>query len=225
VIDTNAGRAIVQLQVEARSLPTVELPLTDFGRALPGTAVERVVRFTNSAPATVVFGKATSSPPFAIASDGCSGRKIAPGDGCDVRLLFRPAAGGSAGGEMQLVDLAGNAVARGKLRGIGLNELPPPPPPQVPSIDINPREINFRGDPGKKTIVVTNTGPVPVALSAKPEGASRYLIDTSQCNRQLLPQDRCTISIDGTIAVRIGASSVIVIGYPGFTDRVKVLAK
>jgi hypothetical protein len=221
VIDTNAGRAGISLQVEVRSLPPVELPLTDFGRTLAGNAVERGVRFTNSAPATLVLGKSTSSPPFPISFDGCANRKIAPGDGCDVRLLFRPLVTGGVGGDLQIVDLAGDVVARGKLRGTGIVEQPP----QVPSIDINPREINFHGDPGKKTIVITNTGPVPVNLSAKPEGASRYLIDTSQCNRQLPPRDRCTISIDGTIAVRIGASSVVVISYPGFRDGVKVLAR
>jgi hypothetical protein len=218
----NGGRAEIPLAAEVRSLPPVDLPPTDFGRALAGTAVERIVRFTNSAPATVVVGKAISSPPFAIAFDGCLGRKVAQGDGCDVRLQFRPTASGSISGELQLVGTGGDVVARGALRGIGLERRPPP---QVASIDINPREINFHGDPGKKTIVVTNTGPIPVALSAKPAGASRYLIDTSQCNRQLLPRDSCTISIDGTIAVRIGASSAIVISYPGFTTGVKVLAK
>jgi len=225
VIDTaNGGRAEIPLQVEVRSLPPVDLPLTDFGRALAGAAVERVVRFTNSAPATVVVGNAISSPPFAIASDGCLGRKIASGDGCDVRLQFRPAASGIMTGELQLVDAGGNVVARGALRGIGLQRRQPPPQ-LLPSIDIAPREINFNGDPGTKKIVITNTGPIAVALGVKPETASRYLIDTSQCNKQLLPRDSCTISVDGRIAVRIGASARIAVSYAGRTEFVPVRAK
>ena len=100
------------------------------------------------------------------------------------------------------------------------------PPPQVPSIDIKPREINFLGDPGKKTVVVTNIGAIPVSLSVKPETQTRYLIDTSQCNGVLLsPTKSCSIVVDGTVAVRVGASTRIVISYAGRTEFVPVFSK
>jgi HYDIN/CFA65/VesB-like, Ig-like domain len=221
VISTNGGRAVIQMQADVRALSAVELPPTDFGRAYAGTTVERAVTFTNSAPVTIVVGKATAPPPFAIVSDGCGKRKIAPGDSCEVRLQFRPAARGSMKGELQLVSMTGETVATGTLRGLGLIK---EAPPQLPSIDIKPREINFHGDPGKKTIVVTNTGAVPVSLSAKPETTSRYLIDVKQCNVTLAPGQQCTISIDGAVAVRIGASARVAISYLGRTEFVPVLA-
>jgi hypothetical protein len=124
-------------------------------------------------------------------------------------------------GELQLVSASGETLATGELRGLGLTKAPP----QLPSIDIKPREINFHGDPGKKTIVVTNTGPIPVDLSAKPETTSRYLIDATQCNGTLAPGKQCTITVDGTFAVRIGASVRVAISYPGHTELVPVAAK
>ncbi len=216
IVNTNGGRAVIQLEAEVRQPQPVVLPLTDFGHAFLGNAVERGVRFTNSAPATIAVGHATSTPPFAITLDACRGAKLAPGGTCEVRLQFRPAVDGIANGRLTLVDIGNNSVARGELRGIGLSQQ------QLPSIEINPREINFHGDPGTKKVVITNTGAIPVTLGVKPETASRYLIDTSQCNRQLMPRDSCTISIDGRIAVRIGASSRIVVSYAGRTEIVSV---
>jgi len=222
VIYTNGGSAKIDLAGEATPLPVVELPATDFGRAFAGTTADRSIIFTNRAPVTIVVGKATAPPPFAIVADGCANRKLAPRDSCEVRLQFRPAARGSMKGELQLVSASGEMIAAGALRGLGLIK---EQPPQLPSIDIKPREINFHGDPGKKTIDVTNTGAVPVSLTAKPETTSRYLIDAAPCNVTLAPGKHCTITVDGTFAVRIGASARVVISYAGRTELVAVAAK
>ena len=139
-----------------------------------------------------------------------------------MRLQFRPAARGSMKGELQLTSASGETIATGALRGLGLIK---EAPPQLPSIDIKPREINFHGDPGKKTIVVTNTGAIPVSVAAKPETTSRYLIDTKPCNVTLAPGQQCTITVDGTIAVRIGSSARVVISYLGLNELVPVAAK
>jgi hypothetical protein len=211
------------LRGEGRPIPVIELPPTDFGRAFAGMTVERAVTFTNSAPVTIVVGKATAPPPFEISSDGCRDRKIAPGASCEIRLQFRPAAAGSMKAELQLVSPSGGTIAKGTLRGTGMIKAQPP---QVPSIDIKPREINFFGDPGKKTIVVTNIGAIPVSLSVKPETQTRYLIDASQCNGVVLsPKMPCSIVVDGTVAVRLGTSTRIVISYAGRTEFVPVFAK
>ncbi len=222
-IYTNGGSATIPLGGEGRPRQAIKLRPTDFGRAFAGTAVERVVPFTNSGPATIVVGKATAPPPFEVSSDGCQNRKLRPGEGCEVGLKFRPTAGGIMKGELVLVDPRGDVVAKGTLRGTGMIK---EPPPQVPSIDIKPREINFLGDPGKKTVVVTNIGAIPVSLSVKPETQTRYLIDTSQCNGVVLsPTKQCSIVVDGTVAVRLGTSTRIVISYAGRTEFVPVLAK
>ena len=222
-IDTNGGSATIPLGGEGRPLPVIELPPTDFGRAFAGTAVERAVPFTNSGPATILIGKATAPPPFEVSSDGCRNGKVAPGDGCEVRLQFRPAARGVLKSELVLVDPRGQVVAKGTLRGIGMVK---EQPPQLPNIDIKPREINFLGDPGKKTIVVTNIGAIPVSLSVKPETQTRYLVDASQCNAAVLsPAKQCSIVVDGTFAVRLGTSTRIAISYDGRTEFVPVRAK
>jgi hypothetical protein len=221
-INTNGGSATISLGGEGRPFPVIELPPTDFGRAFAGTAVDRVVPVINSGPATILVGKSSAPPPFEVSSDGCRNRKLRPGDGCEVGLKFRPTAGGNLKGELVLFDPRGEVLAKGALRGTGMVK---EQPPQLPSIDIKPREINFHGDPGKKTIVVTNTGAVPVSLSAKPETTSRYLIDASPCNVTLGPGRQCTISIDGTYAVRIGSSARVAISYLGRTEFVPVLAK
>ena len=139
-----------------------------------------------------------------------------------MRLQFRPSARGSMKGEMKLTSASGETIATGALRGLGLIK---EAPPQLPSIDIKPREINFHGDPGKKTIVVTNTGAIPVSVAAKPETTTRYLIDTKPCNVTLAPGQQCTITVDGTIAVRIGSSARVVISYLGRNELVPVAAK
>lgn len=222
-ISTNGGSATIPLGGEGRPFPVIALPPTDFGRAFAGTAVERVVAVTNSGPATILVGKSSAPPPFEVSSDGCRNRKLRPGDGCEVGLKFRPTAGGNMKGELVLFDPRGEVLAKGTLRGTGMVK---EQPLQLPSIDIKPREINFNGDPGKKTIAVTNIGAIPVSLSVKPETQTRYLIDTSQCNGVVLsPTKQCSIVVDGTIAVRLGTSTRIVISYAGRTEFVPVRAK
>jgi hypothetical protein len=221
VIQTDSGRAVVQLEGEARAGPEYYLEPTDFGRAPVGRSVERAIRYVNRGAAPIAMGTAMASLPFVVSSDRCNNTIVAPGSSCEIRIRFTPSAAGSTDGELLVRDSRPDVVAKGELRGTGVREAPP----QFPSIDIKPREINFHGDPGTKTIVVTNTSTVPVSLSAKPETTSRYLINAEPCNVTLAPGQQCTITIDGRFGVRIGTSARVAISYLGRTELVPVAAK
>jgi hypothetical protein len=224
-VESTGGHATIPLEGEATAIPAVDLGPTDLGRAPVSSASERVVRFLNTSPLPVAIAKATATPPFEASAD-CG--TVAPGGGCDAGIVFRPVANGPAAGELLLVNTHGDAVAKSALTGSGfVVGIPPTPPPQVPPIVIvEPRAINFLGDPGTKRIVVRNNGQLPVQLSVKPETPSRYLIDAKECEAApLQPGRQCAIVVDGLIAVRLGAATRLVISYAGGSQVVPVAAR
>jgi hypothetical protein len=223
-VESNGGPATLVLEGEATAIPAVDLGPTDLGRATVGSAAERVVRFLNSGPLPVAIDKATAAPPFEV-SAACG--TVPPGGSCEVGVVFRPAANGPAAGELMLVNAHGDVVAKSALTGSGVAlDLPPPPPPQVPIVIVEPREINFLGDPGTKRIVVRNNGQLPVQLSVKPEAPSRYGIDAKDCEaRPLQAGGQCAIVVNGLVAVRLGAATRIVISYAGGSQVVPVFAR
>jgi hypothetical protein len=187
-----------------------------FPPQIAGTAsAAQFVQLRNDGDEPLSIRITSKGDAFRVSND--CGKPLGRTGSCSAAVIFAPATAGKSSGIVAIVTNGGTATIKldGEARVIKQ--------PQ-PSIDIKPREINFLGDPGKKTVVVTNIGAVPVTLSAKPETVSRYLIDASQCNVTLAPGQHCTILIDGTVAVRIGSSTRIVISYAGRTEFVPVLA-
>lgn len=204
--------------------PQIQLKPVDFGRQTAGQPSKpRVVQLRNTTSASLSVGAASTSLPFRIVKDGCLRAKLPPGGGCDIMIDFTPSGQGQKDGEIQITASDGYVIAKGSASGYGV--VPPPPAPV--KIDIEPRAINFHGDPGTKTIVIMNHGGEAVNIKVRIEPKTNYTLDASGCDGMALwPEKQCRISITGTpSAIRLGETASILIGYASQVEVVTVSPK
>jgi hypothetical protein len=110
---------------------------TDPGKASDGETLQ----VTNAATFPIAFGTATIAGPnagdFDRSNDSCSGRTLAAGAGCEVRVRFLPTASGARSATLALPQ--DQDVIRVALSGTGTGSTNPPavPPPTLTRFDIS----------------------------------------------------------------------------------------
>jgi hypothetical protein len=190
-ITSNGGSATVSLISNASPAAPLELPPLDFGsRVLGTTGTPGAVHFTNSTPAVLTLGGASTAAPFRVIKDDCA-TTIEAGVGCDVALSFDPVTAGPQTGDLRIVTTDGKLVAHAALSGEAV--APPLPQLQLPPVSFGRQPV---GRPGKPRIAhLTNTTQFPLSLA----GASTdppFIIGADRCrNTALPPGSDCTISL------------------------------
>jgi hypothetical protein len=202
-------------------LPQLQLPPVSFGRQPIGKEGKtQFVLLTNSTTNTIAVGGASTEPPFRIVADGCGGKELGPGGMCRMLVAFTASAESRQTGEIRVATTDGYVIARGSLAGFGIAEK------QIPvRIDIEPRAMNFNGDPGTRPITVSNRGAAPVSISAKlAMNALGYTIDPTECSRvPLAPGSQCSIMVTSTrAAYKASEPALVEISYEGRTEPVAV---
>ena len=172
----------------------------DFGTVVIGQA---------SAPATLSFiniGTArtpelaraaltgTGAVLFAIGTDGCAGRTLAPGESCTVDAMMSPSSEGTgsamlvvapAQGGGAMVALSGKAVTPGALKLAPASTTYPALAPGAVSTDTTFTATNTGGSP---------TGTITVTLSGS--DASQFAVASDSCSEATLaPGGACTIKV------------------------------
>ncbi len=150
----------------------------------------------SDAPTEVRAGDAPegAATPFEIASDGCSGSTVEPGDRCVVAVGFTPVATGPRRAVLEVRGNFANAPLELPLLGKGV----------APHPAVDRREITFGshpvgGRPVSEALRVANDGSAPLELDAvvvEGPAADDFSVSAAACTREPLgPGDSCPVSV------------------------------
>ena len=172
--------------------------LLDFGEVrLATTGSEQAIRVSNQGEQTLrpeaatLLGEAAGE--FRIADDDCTGRQVAAGAGCAVRLAFAPAARGARRARLRLDSNAPEGPQSVLLIGVGT----------APELMVEPTELDLGtqatgGDGAPATLRLGNRGTAPLQLGRIGLGgaaAADFQRLADGCSSRLLaPGERCSMS-------------------------------
>ncbi|MHB1583419.1 MAG: beta strand repeat-containing protein [Acidimicrobiales bacterium] len=183
----------------------------DFGSVPLGTAsAEQAVTVTNTGSGPLLFGPSpvriagSNAGDFTDLADTCAFNTVAPGDSCQVDVVFMPPGNASTvnaeTATLLVVDNAGGSPQADQLTGTAV------PDPVNLGLQANPTSVSF-GDVGVHTrsadvqVIVSNTGGSPLQLgTAAPQGlgAGSFGVDpgTDNCSGTVLRSgQQCTLSV------------------------------
>lgn len=184
------------------------VPVTDgdFGDRRVGTSsgykgfVFNNVASADAAATTIAAGGVTltGADPgeFSIVLDNCSGRTIAPGSACLVRVVFAPTADGAASATLAFADDAPGSPHTTALTGTGV----------TPSLSLDPPTHDFGSvlvgaSAAPATVTVSNDGTGPATLPAGAAtlagvGAAAFAISDDDCSGATLAAGaECTVVV------------------------------
>ncbi|HEX9732536.1 MAG TPA: choice-of-anchor D domain-containing protein [Thermoanaerobaculia bacterium] len=195
-----------------------EPPEIDFGDHLVGTSGPRAtIRVANrgSAPLAVrsVRLAGAAAGDFAL-RDGCSGRTLAPGEGCSLDYTFLPTAAGERRAEVRLSTDAGDALAAPpRLSGRGL--------PRRGALGLEPRRLDFGPQLAgaasvPATLTLTNAGTAPLSVRDLRVAGEAFAARAGDCAKgRLAPGERCTVEVVFQPAGEGDAAGVLEIAHDG----------
>jgi len=152
-----------------------------------GTVMPVSVTFNGTAAAFPISG-VTITPPFQIASNGCSAVSAGP-DSCAVQLEFAPMQAGAASGLLTFTDPAGTQTVQ--LTGTGL---------AAPTDILNPTSLAFApttiGQSSSLTFTITNLGDLPLTDLVLTPSSAQFQV-SNPCGGEVAAQHPgiCTITV------------------------------
>jgi Ca2+-binding RTX toxin-like protein len=169
------------------------------------TSAAQTVTLTNSGNANLVTGAAavsiTGANPgdFAVATNGCNNKTIAPGASCAVSVTFRPTAGGTRTASLSIASNVAGSPSLVPLSGTGIAP--------AGTISLSATSVGFGatrvGATATKSITVSNTGgsnvtiaPIATGFGAGMTGtnAADFGVQSTTCGGALAPKGKCTIT-------------------------------
>jgi hypothetical protein len=210
----------------------------DFGEVGPGQTVTRVVRFTNQAGTTdedswgpLKIETMRIDDPFVIEADGCSDVTLHRGEGCDVRVRYRP---------LRLGRDTGNVIAG--YDGLHWGSKDRPVETLTTPVDLvgdaagpvfeAPDLLRFgavRTDatPPERTATIRSSGNRAfeiTGLSLEGDDADQFTVDGSDCLGSVAPDTNCDVHVrfsptsqgDLTAAIRVEHTA------PGGPHRIRL---
>jgi hypothetical protein len=136
----------------------------------------------------------TQSAAYKLATDGCSGKTLAPAATCTVTVTFSPTAAGTARASVRIPDDAPGSPQLVSLTGNG----------QTAAATLTPTSLSWnqglRATPTTKRIVVKSTGATALRITALGLGGNApsvfQIVSTSTCRAGLTLAVGSTCSID-----------------------------
>jgi hypothetical protein len=166
--------------------PSLDPTLKDFGSQAIGFA-SPVQTFTwknnSSFPAQVSSAAITGSADFAVTSNNCSA--VAPGNSCQINLVFTPSALGARSGTLTVVS-SGNQLTAA-LTGTG-----------TPGFSLTGGPLSFGnldvGASSTQTLTLTSlaSGPLPVPTLVT---TGQYSVSTAACGTTLAALAHCAVTV------------------------------
>ncbi|MBX5483555.1 MAG: choice-of-anchor D domain-containing protein [Myxococcaceae bacterium] len=157
---------------------TVAPTSLSFGNVKVGTtSPSQSVTFTNNGSTPVTFTSASATAPFVVDNAPAPGTSVPAGGSAIISVAAAPTATGPVSGTLTITTSAPNSPHTVSLSVNG----------SAPLISVTPSSVNF-GDsginatPGQKTIIITNSGNVPLTIAngiaTSPFGAPPMAGDT-----------------------------------------------
>lgn len=204
------GTGMATIVSEPSSLPFGNVSLNS--TSAPQTTT---IRNVGSAVAPALMVKAP--PPnssFAVKTDTCSGRTLAPSDVCTVSVVFSPSSLGAASATLSVVAGSGSGTDI-TLTGSGLGS--------STGLTLQPTEAPFNvvdvGSSGNVTFTVNNTGSSSASmLLVSNSSGPAFRITADQCsNRALAAHTSCTFVVTFAPNAVGPASGSVMVTSPGGT--------
>jgi hypothetical protein len=204
------GTGMATIVSEPSSLPFGSVSLNSTSAPQATT-----IRNVGSAVAPALTVKAP--PPnssFAVKTDTCSGRTLAPSDVCTVSVVFSPSSLGAASATLSVVAGSGSRTDI-TLTGSGLGS--------STGLTLQPTEAPFNvvdvGSSGNVTFTVNNTGSSSASmLLVSNSSGPAFRITADQCsNRALAAQTSCTFVVTFAPNAIGPASGSVMVTSPGET--------
>lgn len=186
------GRAVVPRLVPQPG--TVDFGESRVGRAGP----TRAISLASTGSGSVEIGAVALAGPdpgaFAIRSNTCEGKTLAPGESCRVELGFQPRQEGVQSARLEVRSPVLDKPVSVALRGAGA----------APRIAFSPREMAFGRVPATRsetrTLTVTSAGRVPLEvrrIDVVGEGAESFSVTREDCTDALAlaPGDTCQVTV------------------------------
>jgi len=204
------GTGMATIVSEPSSLPFGNVFLNS--TSAPQTTTIRNVG-SAAAPALTVKAPPPNSS-FAVKTDTCSGRTLAPSDVCTVSVVFSPSSLGTASATLSVVAGSGSRTDI-TLTGSGLGS--------STGLTLQPTEAPFNvvdvGSSGNVTFTVNNTGSSSASmLLVSNSSGPAFRITADQCsNRALAAQTSCTFVVTFAPNAVGPASGSVMVTSPGET--------
>jgi Chitobiase/beta-hexosaminidase C-terminal domain/Beta-propeller repeat len=148
---------------------------------------------TGSANLTITKLALTNTVEFAISSDACTGKAIAPAGDCLVYVTFSPTLGGNRSGSITVTDNSGGSPQTEQLTGFGYG---------IPKAVFTPSSESFGNQDlgttsAMKNVVLSNPGTDTLKLSSLTIAGTNPgdFKQTNNCPATLAPAATCTLTV------------------------------
>ncbi len=171
-----------------------------FGTVATGSTETDTVTATNSGGTAVHLSAITATGDFSVAPGGtCSTGSAIPASGgsCTVLVTFAPSTTGNRSGTLTLANDGSPAIVQAALAGVGA---------APGNLALAPSSLSFGSvvlatASAAQTITATNSGGVPVQLSAAVISGSGYSLQSNTCGASLAAGASCSLQVVFTPAV------------------------
>lgn len=194
-------------------VPVIALPsIVNFGDQIIGTtSAGQTVAIGNTGTATMTVSGITVTGADAASfttTSGCGA--ITPGTSCNVTVSFSPATLGTKNAALSVVSNAQNAATANAVALTGVGVPVPRPIATLSLTAISFGNTIFGGAAATQTVVLQNTGVLPLAISGVV--ASPDYVQLNNCPASLAPQASCTLQVQFVptgLGPRVGDLQVI----------------
>lgn len=184
VDSSRCGTATVNL-IAIRLSPSA---LTFAPQAVGTISSAQAVTLTNGSPSTLtISGIAPSNGDFALGSGGTCGISLASNASCTVNVVFTPTVAGARTATLTVTDSVASSPQTVALSGTGAQVTLLPS-----SLFFDPQNINTTS--AGKTVTLTNSSPVPLAITSITPPSSAFL-ESNTCGPSLAANTSCTITV------------------------------
>lgn len=202
VIRHNAGEGVERLSLNGLGTSpklVIEPSQVSFGEVQAGQQDERTVTLSNDGRAPLSLGSLRlDGDALELLEDRCSGRSLAPGRRCQVRLRFAPQQNGALLGRLLIEHGGVSRPVEVAVRGTATA----PPPPRL---EVRPSSFDFPSQPAGQasriqTLVLRNAGQGrldihQLRLVGPHADAFQLVPGTCEETRGLMPREECTVGV------------------------------
>jgi hypothetical protein len=195
IISGSASSAVATLEGTGTTAGDLTLVPTSlaFGTVATGSTATETVTATNSGGIAVQLSSIVATGDFSVNGGTCStASAIAARSGsCTVFVTFTPSADGNRSGTLTLTNSGNPSTVQAALAGVGA----PPGNLALAPASLSFGSVVLETSSAAQTVTATNSGGVPVPLSAAAISGSGYSIQGDTCGSSLAVGASCTLQV------------------------------
>ncbi len=204
--NTTYGTATVTLSTQR--ITVTPGSLTFAAQNTGTTSAAQTVTVANTGTAAVSLSGLSATGDFLLVNNTC-GASLSPGASCTAGVQFRPTAGGTRTGALQVADSAPGSPQTATLTGTGLG----------PAVVFTPSSLDFGGQragfaTAPRTITLTNSGSGPLTITSVSVDSGEFPIQGNTCPSSLAAGVSCVITLSfspaaSSAGLRTGTLTVV----------------